>query len=143
MAAPVQLVRNRDDAIRFLGRGEPEACYHAAPADAPLNASPKLPAAQIRDLAALRWFLSSPRCVNPNIPRGHARVLDRLLADLRPTGRSRKSTVSSWLARSTRAGTPRPGHLEPQQSRRRRLGAPSTASRHWRGRPAPPVGGKH
>ena len=29
--------RNRDDAIRFLGRGEPEACYHAAPADAPLR----------------------------------------------------------------------------------------------------------
>ncbi len=37
MAAPVQLVRNSDDAIRFLGRGEAEACYHAAPADALLG----------------------------------------------------------------------------------------------------------
>jgi len=29
--------RNRDDAIRFLGREEAEACYHATPADAPLR----------------------------------------------------------------------------------------------------------
>ena len=29
--------RNRDDAIRFPGREEPEACYHATPADAPLR----------------------------------------------------------------------------------------------------------
>jgi len=29
--------RNRDDAIRFLGREEAEACYQAAPADAPLR----------------------------------------------------------------------------------------------------------
>ena len=29
--------RNRDDAIRFPGREEAEACYHAAPADAPLR----------------------------------------------------------------------------------------------------------
>ncbi len=31
------LSRNRDDAIRFPGREEAEACYHAAPADAPLR----------------------------------------------------------------------------------------------------------
>ena len=29
--------RNRDDAIRFLGREEAEACYHAAPVGAPLR----------------------------------------------------------------------------------------------------------
>ncbi len=29
--------RNRDDAIRFLSRGEAEACYDATPADAPLR----------------------------------------------------------------------------------------------------------
>jgi len=29
--------RNRDDAIRFLGSEEAEACCHAAPADAPLR----------------------------------------------------------------------------------------------------------
>ena len=29
--------RNRADAIRFLGREEAEACYHAAPADGPLR----------------------------------------------------------------------------------------------------------
>ena len=37
MAAPVQLVPHRDDAIRFPGREEAEACCHAAPADAPLR----------------------------------------------------------------------------------------------------------
>jgi len=29
--------RNRDDAIRFPGHEEAEACYHAAPAGAPLR----------------------------------------------------------------------------------------------------------
>ena len=29
--------RTGDDAIRFPGRGKAEACYHAAPADAPLG----------------------------------------------------------------------------------------------------------
>ncbi len=79
MAGPVRLVPQQDDAIRFLSRGEAEACYHAAPADALLrpNGAPNWPLSVC--LVAFQYELPRlpPVAENP----GHQSLLEQLDLD--------------------------------------------------------------